>query len=76
MLAHIGAHYRYSGGRFPVRGLKPMQVALVSLIEDARVEQLAMRELPGLFRLWTPFHIARADGGHLRRRCSPACPAG
>ncbi|WP_291846491.1 VWA domain-containing protein [Bradyrhizobium sp.] len=63
MLAHIGAHLVHSGPRFQVRGLKPMQVALVSLIEDARVEQLAMRELPGLFRLWAPFHTARADGG-------------
>lgn len=63
MLAHIGAHLVHSGPRFQIRGLKPMQVALVSLIEDARVEQLAMRELPGLFRLWAPFHTARADGG-------------
>lgn len=63
MLAHIGAHLVHSGPRFQIRGLKPMQVALVSLIEDARVEQLAMRELTGLFRLWAPFHTARADGG-------------
>lgn len=63
MLAHIGAHLVHSGPRFQIHGLKPMQVALVSLIEDARVEQLSMRELPGLFRLWAPFHTARADGG-------------
>ena len=63
MLAHIGAHLVHSGPRFQIHGLKPMQVALVSLIEDARVEQLAMRELPGLFQLWAPFHTARADGG-------------
>jgi len=63
MLAHIGAHLVHCGPRFQIRGLKPMQVALVSLIEDARVEQLAMRELPGLFRLWAPFHTARANGG-------------
>ena len=62
-LAHIGAHYRYSGGRFPVGSLKPMQVALVSLIEDARVEHLAMRDFPGLARLWKPFHVAQASGG-------------
>lgn len=61
-LAHIGAHFMYSGERFPVGGLKPVQVALVSLIEDARVEQLAMREFPGLLRLWLPFHIAQATG--------------
>jgi hypothetical protein len=61
-LAHIAAHFMYSGPRFPVGGLKPLQVALVSLIEDARVEQLAMREYPGLRRLWQPFHVARAGG--------------
>lgn len=36
-----------------------MQIALVSLIEDARVERLAMRELPGLARLFLPFHAAQ-----------------
>ncbi len=61
-VAHIGAHLRYSGKPFPVLKLKPMQVAIISLIEDARVEQLAMREFPGLRRLWLPFHIALASG--------------
>ncbi|MFQ5785891.1 MAG: nitric oxide reductase activation protein NorD [Alphaproteobacteria bacterium] len=61
-LAHIGAHLLHSGARFPVGSLKPVQVALVSLIEDARVETLAMREYPGLRRLWRPFHVARPSG--------------
>ena len=61
-LAHIGAHIRFTPGRFPVGELKPMQIAVVSLIEDARVEALAMREMPGLRRLWMPFHIAQASG--------------
>ncbi len=61
-IAHIGAHMTYSGKPFPVLKLKPMQVALVSLIEDARVEYLAMCEFPGLRRLWIPFHIAQASG--------------
>lgn len=61
-VAHIGAHLKFSRERFPVGALKPAQIALVSLIEDARVEQLAMRELPGLRRLFTPFHVAEASG--------------
>ncbi len=61
-MAHIGAHMMYSGELFPVRKLKPVQIALVSLIEDARVEQLAMRDFPGLRRLWVPFHIAQSTG--------------
>lgn len=61
-LAHLGAHLRFTRTRFPVGRLKPMQIALVSLIEDARVEQLAMREFPGFLRLWRPFHTAVPDG--------------
>ena len=61
-LVHIGAHLRHSGPRFPVGSLKPLQVALVSLIEDARVEQLAMRDHPGLRRVWLPFHVAEPGG--------------
>jgi len=39
-----------------------MQIALVGLIEDARVEALAMRFFPGLYRLWAPFHVADPSG--------------
>ena len=61
-VAHVMAHLRFGGPRFPLGRLKPLQVALVSLIEDARVEQLAMRDLPGLRRLWQPYHAARPGG--------------
>lgn len=61
-LAHVGAHMAFSGPRFPAGRLKPLQIAAVSVIEDARVEHLAMRELPGLARLWLPFHVALASG--------------
>ncbi len=61
-LAHIGAHMKYGGARMPLGQLKPLQLAVVSLIEDARVERLALRDFPGLQRLWMPFHIAQASG--------------
>ncbi|MWB77403.1 VWA domain-containing protein [Pseudooceanicola sp. 216_PA32_1] len=61
-LAHLGAHFAYGHGPFPVGQLKPMQIAVVSLIEDARVETLAMRDMPGLRRLWAPYHIAAPEG--------------
>lgn len=63
--AHIGAHMVFTPQRFPVRSLKPLQVALISLIEDARVETLAALKLPGLMRLWRPFHVAEPEGPHL-----------
>jgi len=55
-LAHAMAHFQFTPGKFALGGLKPVQIALVSLIEDARVEQLALKELPGLRRSWLPFH--------------------
>jgi nitric oxide reductase NorD protein len=60
--AHAQAHLVFGGRRFPVGTLKPLQVALVTLIEDARIETLAMQELPGLYRLWAPYHVARPSG--------------
>lgn len=61
-VAHIGAHHRFTREKFPATGLKPLQIALVSLIEDARVERLAARTMPGLAALWRRFHVARPDG--------------
>ncbi|MEH2479815.1 nitric oxide reductase NorD protein [Nitrobacteraceae bacterium AZCC 2146] len=60
--AHAQAHLVFGGTRFDVGKLKPLQVALVTLIEDARVEILAMRQLPGLRRLWSPYHVAIPSG--------------
>lgn len=59
--AHIAAHIAHTPARFEPGSLKPVQIALVSLVEDARVEHLAMRRLPGLRRLWAPFHTIRPD---------------
>lgn len=61
--AHMGAHLTFTRSRFPVGTLKPLQIVLVSLIEDARVETLAMRAMPGLRHFWAPFHLAQPQGG-------------
>jgi nitric oxide reductase NorD protein len=61
-IAHVGAHIMFTPQRFSVGSLKPVQVALASLIEDARVEALAMAELAGLRRLWMPFHVVDPQG--------------
>ncbi|MGE0005092.1 MAG: nitric oxide reductase activation protein NorD [Parvibaculaceae bacterium] len=61
VLAHIGAHLAYGQARLPVGSLKPVQVALAGLIEDARVEALAAADYPGLARLWRRFHRAEAS---------------
>jgi Mg-chelatase subunit ChlD len=61
-MSHAGAHLSFSGPPFAIGKLKPLQIVLVSLIEDARVEQLAIRRMPGLAKLWRPYHVAQASG--------------
>lgn len=57
-LAHVAAHMVFGQGPEPIGTLKPVQVALISLIEDARVESMAAQELPGLRQLWASLHTA------------------
>ena len=59
---HTGAHLAFTPSRLAAGTLKPLQLALVGLIEDARVETLAVRRYPGLRRLWAPFHVALPTG--------------
>lgn len=50
-VAHAAAHLLFSPLHQPVASLKPMGVAVVSAVEDARAERLLLRELPGV-RAW------------------------
>lgn len=62
-VAHAAAHLAFSPPVFDGRGLAPISRALLGVLEDARIEALACRELPGLRRLWMPLHTASpADG--------------
>lgn len=54
--AHAAAHLVFSRHRFDPTSLGPIPQAILGVLEDARVEWLACRELPGLRRLWLPFH--------------------
>jgi Mg-chelatase subunit ChlD len=60
--AHALAHLMAGAPRQPVGQLKPMQLAVIGAIEDARVEALALRRFPGLRRLWAPYHGATPEG--------------
>ncbi|MDF3838889.1 VWA domain-containing protein [Cupriavidus basilensis] len=50
-VAHAVAHLRYSPAALPVEALKPMSLAVVAAVEDARVERLLVRDCPGT-RAW------------------------
>ncbi len=54
--AHAVAHLQFSPRHLPAEGLKPMLLAVIGLIEDARVEHLMIQKLPGLRGLWSRFH--------------------
>ena len=58
-IAHAVAHLKYSTPSVPAAGLKPMTVALISALEDARVERLLLRDHPGM-RDWflVPLRLA------------------
>ncbi len=60
--AHCAAHLvHHRQEPFSARKLKPLPIALIGLIEDARVEALAMRHYSGLKNLWGQFHTATPD---------------
>ena len=57
--AHAAAHQAYSLTTFERKKLKPLQLAIIGLLEDARVELLAIKAMPGLRKLWLGFFDAR-----------------
>jgi len=56
--AHAAAHLIYRKKPLSTRSLDKWQIALISMIEDARVETLSIRSFPGLKRLWARQHTA------------------
>ena len=57
--AHAAAHQAYSLSTFERKKLKPLQLAIIGLLEDARVELLAINAMPGLRKLWLSFFTPR-----------------
>ncbi len=54
--AHAAAHLVYTREPLSMEQLNPAQMFMIGLFEDARVESLAIREFPGMKRLWAQFH--------------------
>ena len=62
--AHAACHQVYTQSQFDSTGLNSMEVMLVGLIEDARVEALALKQFPGLEQIWLPLHNASSESGN------------
>ncbi|HEX8980794.1 MAG TPA: nitric oxide reductase activation protein NorD [Parasulfuritortus sp.] len=56
--AHCAAHVVETKVPISAEALNPFQMAVISVIEDARVETLSIRRFPGLKQLWSQFHTA------------------
>lgn len=61
--AHIASHIVYSREAFSAEMLSPVQMFVIALVEDARIEALAIREFPGLKKLWAQLHDLPAPEG-------------
>ncbi|MBC7942321.1 MAG: nitric oxide reductase activation protein NorD [Chitinophagaceae bacterium] len=61
-MAHIAAHLRHSPLARLAGSRRPMLLATIALLEDARVERLMLRDYPGLRSLWGMFHTATREG--------------
>ena len=58
--AHAAAHLVYTRQPISAEALNPWQMACIALVEDARVEALAIARFPGLRELWAGLHVAQA----------------
>ncbi len=56
--AHAAAHLVSTRRPLSAESLNPWQMACVALVEDARVEALAVARFPGLRALWASLHTA------------------
>ena len=61
--AHAACHVVYTTTQFDKTGLSALQMELIGLVEDARVETLALKNFPGLKQTWLPLHTVTPAAG-------------
>ncbi|MBK1719336.1 nitric oxide reductase activation protein NorD [Thiocystis violacea] len=66
--AHCAAHMVYTTQAISGEQLNPVQRIFIGLFEDARVEALAIRDFPGLKKLWLQFFTAAPESGETVER--------
>lgn len=59
--AHAAAHLVETKYPISAEALNPLQMAVISVIEDARIEALSIRRFPGLRQIWSVLHAASPD---------------
>ncbi|SCC93657.1 Rubisco activation protein CbbO [Thiomonas sp. X19] len=59
--AHCAAHVVETRTPISAEALNPYQMAVISVIEDARVEALSIRRFPGLKQMWAQLHTATPE---------------
>jgi hypothetical protein len=59
--AHAAAHLVETKSPISAEALNPLQMAVISVIEDARVEALSIKRFPGLRQIWSSLHDATPD---------------
>ncbi|MGE5026914.1 MAG: nitric oxide reductase activation protein NorD [Betaproteobacteria bacterium] len=62
--AHSAAHIVHTRDPISAEALNPWQMAVISVIEDARVETLSIHKFPGLKHLWAQLHTITAEQGN------------
>lgn len=70
--AHCAAHIVYTTTPISAESLNPLQMAVIGVVEDSRVERLASKAFPGIAQLWSQLHTAtpaqsRTMGDYLNR---------
>jgi hypothetical protein len=60
--AHMAAHICYTESAISAEQLSPAQMFFIGFIEDARIEYKAVREFPGLKKLWRSLLDMEFDG--------------
>lgn len=58
--AHSAAHVVYTQEPISAENLNNLQMAVISVFEDARIEALAIQDFPGLRPIWAQFHTISA----------------
>ncbi|WP_234263720.1 nitric oxide reductase activation protein NorD [Hydrogenophaga sp. NFH-34] len=58
--AHAAAHVVFTRQPISAESLSPWQMAVIGLVEDARIEALTLARFPGLRPLWANLHTATA----------------